>query len=112
MGGSQFINEDAGDFVILEDRFGSEFVALGELRGMFSPPLERSGKISLEASMIRVLITGVQRRDTILPKPVVDGFGRVLCRIVGKAYEMRVEVWWYETNTVISNEDGCTHSSF
>jgi hypothetical protein len=112
MGGSQFINEDAGDFVILEDRSGSEFVALGELQGMFSPPPERSGKISLEASMVRVLITRVQQRDTILPKPVVDGFGRVLCRTVGEAYEMRAEVWWYETNTIMSNEDGYTHSSY
>ena len=32
---AQFINEDACDFVILEDRAREDFVVLGELQGMF-----------------------------------------------------------------------------
>jgi hypothetical protein len=78
---------------------------------MFSPPPERTGKFSSEPNMLRVLITGVQRRATVLPKPVVDGLGNVPCRTVGEAYERKAEVWWYESDTVLSNEDGCTHSS-
>jgi hypothetical protein len=90
---AQFINEDSCDFVILKDRSGEEFVGLGEIRGMFSPPAVRNAKFSLEPSMIRVLITGVCQWKTVLPKPVTDGFGRVICRTIREAYETKAEVW-------------------
>jgi hypothetical protein len=35
----------------------------------------------------------------------------VLCTTLGKAYEKKTEVMWYESDTVVPNEDGCTHSS-
>jgi hypothetical protein len=108
---AQFINEDAFDFVIMADRSGEEFVALEELRGMFSPPLEKMGRFSLEPHTLKIRITGVQRRDTLLPKLVLDDFGRMLCRSVGEAYEREVDVWWFESDTALPNEDGCTHSS-
>jgi hypothetical protein len=108
--GLQFINEDTGDFVILEDRCTTQFVGLGVLRGMFSPPLLIDVHCGVETNMLRLVITGVQWRSTILPKPVVDRFGRVICRTLGEAYEKKAKVWWYERDTVMPNEDGCTHS--
>jgi hypothetical protein len=110
-GWDAFINEDASDFVIMEDRWKAEYVAVGELWGMFSPPSLRNTKYAVEPNMVRLLITGVQRRSTVLPKPVVDGFGRVLCTNVGEAYDMKADVWWYESDTVLPNEHGCTHSA-
>ena len=112
MGWAQFINEDACNFLILKDRFGEEFVALGELSGMFSPPVVTVAKFSMEPNMIRVLITRVRWHNTVLPKSVIDGFGRMIFRTVGEALEMKAEVWWHESDTILSNEDGCTHSSF
>jgi hypothetical protein len=96
----------------MADSFGEEFIALGELRGMFSPPLVKMGDYTMDSDMLRVRITRVRRRDTILPKPVVDELGRVLCRTIGEAYETKSKVLWYERHTVVPNEDGCTHSSF
>jgi hypothetical protein len=110
MGWVQFINEDALDFVIMADRTGDEFVDVGELRGMFSPPPVKSGISSMEPNMLRLLITAVQRRETVLPKPIVDALGRVVCGTLGEAYERKAEVWWYESHTVVPNEDGSTHS--
>jgi hypothetical protein len=88
----QYINEDTSDFVLMEDRAGEEFVALGELRGMFCPPPVSTANFKVEPNMVRVLITGVQWRNTALPKPVLDGLGRVICSTVGEAYEMKAEV--------------------
>jgi hypothetical protein len=110
VGGLQFRNEDAGNFVIMEDQCKAEYVALGELRDMFSPLSLRSAKYAVEPNMVRLLITGVQRRNIVLPKPVVDGFGRVMCTTMGEAYDKKAKVWWYESDTVLPNEDGCTHS--
>jgi hypothetical protein len=81
----------------MADSSGEEFVALGEY--------------TLDADMLRIRITGVRDRDTLLPKLVVDKLGRVLCRTIWKAYETKSEVLWYERDMVVPNEDGCTYSS-
>jgi hypothetical protein len=106
----QHLNEDARSIVLMEDRRASVFVAVGEYSSSDYTP-DRFGSSSCKGRrLIRVVLKAYTHPNSLLPFPVVDSDGKVLCRTLGEAFEKKIPVWWMEGDAVSTCVDGATHS--
>jgi hypothetical protein len=102
----QYLNEDVRSVVLIEDTNAAMFVAVGEYYSSDYTP-DRFGSSSVGCRrMLRVLIKACTNPDLLLPYPVVDSGGKVVCRMLGDAFKM----WWGEEDAVATCVDGATHT--
>jgi hypothetical protein len=106
----QYLNEDAGSVVLMEDRSAASFVAVGEYYSSYYTPDRFGSTSSGSRRMVRVVLKGCTNPHILLPYPVLDSGGRVVCRTLGEAFRMKVPVWWMEEDAVATCSDGGTHT--
>jgi hypothetical protein len=94
----------------MEDKKVSQFVALGEYCSSnytldrFESTSSRGGRL------IRVVLKAYTHPQALLPYPVVDTNGTMVCRTLGEAFQRELPVWWMEVDAVATCEDGATHT--
>jgi hypothetical protein len=94
----------------MEDTRASVFVAVGEYCSLDYTPDCFGGSSSTEGRLIRVILQACTHPQSLLPFPVVDSGGKVLCRMLEEAYAKKVPVWWAEDDAVAICVDCATHS--
>ena len=94
--------------MLLSDSESDSYVAIGEVIASDYTParLRTSGPGGGEH--IRVVLKTVTKPDTELPFKVRDEEGRVLCRTLGEAFKNKRGVIWLQSDTVLTQRDGCT----
>jgi hypothetical protein len=86
----QFIFRDGGDVVLVEEAGADNFLALGEMQGIYCPATIEEGDKRGEEKWIRVQLWLVTRPDTPLPVSVSIDCGGVICTTLGEAYENNI----------------------
>jgi hypothetical protein len=98
------------DVVLMEDTRALVFVAVGEYYPSDYTPDRSICSSSRGGRVIRVVLKACTHPQLLLPFPVVDRHGRVLCRTLGEAFEKKVPVWWMEEDAAATCVDGATHT--
>ena len=106
----QHMNEDAAGVVLMQDKRQSVFVAIGEYFSSDYTPERFISGCDGGRRVIRVVLKACTRLQLLLPFPVVNRHGRVICRTMEEAFEQKVAVWWMEDDAVVTCVDGATHS--
>ena len=105
----QLMNEDAagGKIVLMADSDSDSYVAIGEVMASDYTP-ERIGTAGCGRDhQIRVSLKTMTRPDTVLPFKIRDEEGRVMCKTLGEAFMTNKGVIWLQSDTVITQRDGC-----
>ena len=103
-------NDDAqrAKVFLLSDSTNDSYVAIGEVMtsDYTAERLRNAGRGG--GNRIRVVLKTVTKPDTVLPFSIEDGEGRVLCRTLEEAYKKNEGVMWLQSDTVLTQRDGCT----
>jgi hypothetical protein len=106
----QYVNDDAENVVLMENSSSEVFVAIGEYKSSDYTPDRFDSNSGGGGRLIRVVLKACTQPDAILPYPVLDGNGEVLCRTLGEAFKKKLLVWWMEGDAVATCSDGATHT--
>ena len=107
----QLRNEDAsaGTIVLIEDSDSDSSVAIGEIMASDSTPQRVE---SMGGNLIWLILKSVTKPDTLLPFKIQDDKGRVTCSTLEKAFWKNKGVIWLQSDTVVTEADGCTVSTW
>jgi hypothetical protein len=106
----QYLNEDAGSVVLMEDTSAAGFVAVGEYYSSYYTPHRFGSSSSGSRRMVRIVLKACTNLHILLPYLVLDSSGRIVCRTLGEAFRIKVPVWWMEEDAVATCADGATHT--
>ena len=77
------MNADAAGVVLMENQHKSVFVAVGEYSSSDYSPDHFGSSSSPRDKMIHVVLKACTQLEALLPFPVVDNKGNILCRTLG-----------------------------
>jgi hypothetical protein len=108
----QFGSDGEREVVLIADHSADSFVAMGEVLGMYFLPNKGHGSPSSTVDMVPVLLTTVTNPEVVLPVPICDESGAVICNTLGEAYEKKIPMPWMERESIFSNEFGYAEGIF
>jgi hypothetical protein len=77
---------------MMEDNMESIFVAMGEYSSSDYTPDRYDSSFSTNERVICVILKACTHPKALLPFPVVDIGGSILCRTLGEAFEQKILV--------------------
>ena len=82
----QYINDNAAGVVLIEDKWKSIFMAVGEYFSTDYTPNRFGSSSCGEDKVIRVVLKACTQPEALLLFPVVDSHGKILCRTLKEAF--------------------------
>jgi hypothetical protein len=89
----QYVNDDAENVVLLKDTSVDVFVAVGEYQASDYIPDHFDSSSGRGGRLIRVVLKACTQPEVMLPYPMLDGNGEVLCRTLGEAFKKKLPTW-------------------
>jgi hypothetical protein len=89
----QYLNEDAANIVLIEDRSKTVFVAIGEYYSSDYTPDRFDCNSCRDGRLIQVVLKACTDRNVRLPYLVFDSEGKLICSTMGEAFDRKVPIW-------------------
>jgi hypothetical protein len=89
----QYLNADAESIVLMEDKREAVFVVVGEYSSLDYTLDRFSSTFRQSRRMVRVVLKACTHPHLLLPYPVVNNDGKVVCHTLGEAYAQKLPMW-------------------
>jgi hypothetical protein len=97
----QYLNENATNVVLIEDRNKTICIAIGEYYLSDCIPNHFDCSSCRGRRLIQVVLKTCTNPELELPYPIFESGGKIFCRAMEEAFQKRIPIWWKEGTTYI-----------